>query len=44
MASVQASQPQEYRGQTVDEGFFVLDADHETYHYSMTDFPKYFKE
>ena len=40
---ITASQPQEYRGQTVDEGFFVLDADHETHHYSMTDFPKYFK-
>ena len=30
-------------GELVDEGFFVLDADHETYHYSMANFTQYFK-
>lgn len=40
---ITASNPQDYHGQTVDEGFFVLDSDSEIYHYTMADFPKYFK-
>ena len=40
---ITASHPQEYHGELVDEGFFVLDSDSEIYHYPMADFSKYFK-
>ena len=40
---ITASNPQDYHGQTVDEGFFVLDGDDVILHFSMTDFPAFFK-
>ena len=40
---ITASNPQDYRGQTVDEGFFVLDGNDEILHFSMGDFPAFFK-
>lgn len=40
---ITASNPQDYHGQTIDEGFFVLDGDDVVLHFSMTDFPAFFK-
>ena len=40
---ITASNPQDYHGQTVDEGFFVLDGNDEILHFSMGDFPAFFK-
>lgn len=38
-----ASTPQEYHGQMVDEGVLILDRDLISHHFSMADFPTYFK-
>lgn len=38
-----ASNPQEYCGHTVNEGFLLLDDANEVQHFSMSDFPTYFK-
>lgn len=40
---VTASNPQEYHGEMVDEGFLVLDQDFKAHHFSMTDFSAHFK-
>lgn len=37
------SNPQTFQGELIDEGFFILDAVNETFHYSMRDFSTYFK-
>lgn len=40
---ISGSNPQTYHDELIDEGFLVLDAVNETFHYSMRDFSAYFK-